>query len=160
MSEIITRAPLWVWAILFALVVLGLIRLRGRTRHPLAVLGPSTALAFYAFINSLMRFGLRAETLSAWLATFSLVMLLCGITPGRLRAALTRLRRGPLFVAGSAVPLLLYLAIFFANYAIRVLEAVAPRLIGSMTGSVIAAAVLGGLSGLLLARSLQTVARE
>src|SRR5438105_13321947 len=72
--EIIRRTPLWVWAILAALVVLGLTQMRDRLVSRSRLLVTPIGLGLYSLSGAASMFGARPEVVAAWLAGLALAV--------------------------------------------------------------------------------------
>jgi hypothetical protein len=124
--QILSHTPIYVWAILAFLVWRGVNALREReiTARKLCII-PLVMLAL-SLQDIAVKFGPGAADMAAWLAGAALGALLAwkfgsartspGGMPGSVR------------VAGSPLPLLMMLAVFFTKYLASVLLAVQPAL--------------------------------
>jgi hypothetical protein len=148
-SQVVKGTPVWVWAILVALVVLGVKQLRPRvvTRY-------SVLIAPVVFLLvGLMAAGRGPTGFSAWaatlLATAAFTFFVWQPTAGaRYDASADRLH-----LPGSAIPMLLMLAIFVLNYVINVTLAINPALRSELPWQVGPAIILGALSGVFIGRA-------
>lgn len=156
MLQILAHTPAYVWAILAALIVLGVLAMREREMAvrrlailPLAMLGLS--------LNDISnKFGFGTLPLAAWTAGCMVTAVLMArhartriapsATPGRVR------------VGGSTAPLALMLAVFCTKYASAVMLALHPQLAGAMQAIVAVCAVSGAFNGLLLGRMVRDLA--
>lgn len=148
-SQILKGTPAWVWAILVALVVLGVRQLRPRvvTRYSVLI-----APVVFLFIG-LMSAGRGPIAFAVW----ALTLIACaGVTffvwqpTGGARYDATSDR---LHLPGSVLPMLLMLSIFLLNYAINVALAIKPALRAELSWQVGPAIILGALSGLFIGRA-------
>ena len=149
-SQVIKGTPIWVWAILVALVVLGVKQLRNRVVPRYSVLIAPVAFLFVG----LMAAGRGPIGLSAWALTLliaaAFTFFVWPPTGGvRYDAGTDRLH-----LPGSMVPMLLMLSIFLLNYVINVVLAINPALRGEMIWQVGPAVILGALSGVFIGRAL------
>ena len=148
-SQVLKNTPLWVWAILVALIVLGVNQLRTRVVSRYSVL---IAPVVFLFVG-LMAAGRGPVGFSAWtltlIATAALTFFLWQPTGGaRYDVSTDRLN-----LPGSVIPMLLMLAIFLLNYAINVALAINPAWRSEMSWQVGPAIILGALSGIFIGRA-------
>lgn len=151
LTTVFSNTPLWVWAILAALLALGFKQTRdqvvGRTRllvQPLALGALSVAAAISAF-------GLQPVSAGGWLlgaAAGVLLNRLLGL-PRRVQT----LPNGQFAIGGSWAPMVLLMAIFWLRYAVAVSLAVAPALRADNLTVLMACALYGLASGLFGARA-------
>ncbi len=148
-GQVLKGTPVWVWAILVALIVLGVRQFRSRvvTRYSVLI-APVVFL-----IVGLMAAGRGPVGLATWavalMATALFTFRVWKPTGGaRYDAATDRLN-----LPGSAVPMVLMLSIFLLNYAINVVLAVKPALRAEPLWQVGPAIVLGALSGVFIGRA-------
>ncbi len=150
--EILRHTPLWVWALLALLLVLGATQWRDRavTRLRLVILPlVLLALGISTLLPALKHMPAAAVI---WLACGTLAFAVAArwLVPARTRweAASQRLH-----VPGSAWPMGLILATFLLKYSIGVFQALQPALATSSGFLVGLAATSGLLSGLWLGRA-------
>lgn len=148
--QILKATPVWVWAILTALVVLGAKQMRPRvvTRYSVLI-----APVIFLFIGVLSA-GRGPTGFAAWaialFATAAITFFVWQPTGGAQYDA----RADRLKLPGSVVPMLLMLAIFLLNYVINVALAINPALRSDLAWQVGPAVVLGALSGVFIGRAL------
>ncbi len=147
--QILKGTPVWVWAILAALIFLGSRQLKARVVSRYSVL---IAPVVFLFVG-LMSAGRGPLGLAVWaLAVVSLATVTFFVwqpTAGaRYEANGDRLH-----MPGSVVPMLLMLAIFLLNYVINVVLAINPAYRGELIWQVVPALVLGALSGVFIGRA-------
>ena len=148
---VLSHTPLWVWALLAALVALGLLQARDHVLTRARVLAQPLALGALSLYGVSGVFGLHTLPLGGWLAGLALGAALARPLhlPGRVQA----LPDGRFSVGGSWAPLGLLMLIFWLRYAVAVALAMVPALAGQR-GFVLAASLLYGLaSGLFGARA-------
>lgn len=159
MSEILWRTPIWVWVVLPALIVLGMLLTRDRQRSALVAFLPSAAFSAYSFYGALTAFGAPFMAVTAWMVGFLLALLLLRPSIGK---ALARLRFDPrkiIPIRGSYAPMAMILGIFFLRYALNVTKAIRPDILVMPLAIAFLAGGLGLLSGLLLGRTLGEIGR-
>jgi hypothetical protein len=155
---IVSRTPVWVWALLAALVALGLVQTRTQVLPRARVIALPAALGLLALWGASSAFGMHAWVQGPWLlgAAAGSALNLWLRWPGRVRA----LGEGRFEVGGSWAPLALMLTVFATRYVINVSLAVVPQL-ATVPMFVAAASVFYGLpAGLLAARAARVLASE
>jgi hypothetical protein len=151
---ILKNTPLWAWAILVGLIVVGLLQARQRYVPPaLVVLLPAAMIAF-SLVSLRSSFGWQLDAQASWAAGVAVAAILNSqvfLAPRGVRydAATNRFE-----MPGSWVPLLLMLAIFSARYVINVTAAISPATVADANFIRAISMMLGFCSGLFLARSL------
>ncbi|HMC15731.1 MAG TPA: DUF6622 family protein [Albitalea sp.] len=156
--EIIRRTPLWVWAILAALVVLGLTQMRDRLVSRSRLLVTPIGLGLYSLSGAASMFGARPEVIAAWLAGLALA-----VAANRLLQWPRGARpdgRGNFAVPGSVWPLMLMMAIFGLRYVGSVTLAFQPGWSHDAVFSLGLALSYGTLSGMFTARALRVLGSE
>ncbi|MDN3919870.1 hypothetical protein QWJ38_06200 [Pelomonas sp. PFR6] len=157
-STILAHIPVWVWAILAFILVMGLIQSRDRLMsRPRLLLLPLAWAAFGLWgIDS--AFGARALPLLAWAAGLaaSLALLKGAGWPQGVRY---QPETGHFFVPGSWLPLTLMLAIFAAKFALGMALALRPELAGLAPVAAGFSLLFGAISGAFLARSRAILAQ-
>ena len=150
LSNIITHTPVYVWAILAFLVLRGVNAMRDRELSlkslciiPLVMLGLSLQ-------DIAARFGLAGLPLAAWaLGTTITAAAVWRFGAPRVAAGTAP---GALLVRGSALPLVLMLAIFLTKYATAVTLAMQPGLVHQTLFAAGVCALFGVFNGLFLGR--------
>ena len=150
--QIITRTPIWVWAILILLLWVGLkqtlprnVSLRRITVLPLVMVGLSLAGVFSAFgssMNALLAWGAGAAIAAA-------VVMQRNLPQATQYNGWTQQFQLP----GSWTPLVLMMGIFITKYAAGVALAMQPDLAGNALFSQSVGALYGGFSGVFAARA-------
>jgi hypothetical protein len=154
--EILRRTPSWVWAILAALILLGLNQMRDRTISRTRLLLTPIGLGLYSLSGAAAMFGPRPEVIVAWLAGLALA-----IATNRVLQWPRDARpdgRGNFTVPGSAWPLVLMMAIFALRYVGNVALAFHHDWAGDAAFSLGMALAYGSLSGLFTARAIRVLA--
>ena len=147
--QILKGTPIWVWAILAALLYLGSKQLKPRVVKRYSVL---IAPVVFLFVG-LMASGRGLVGFTTWavsLMTFAAVTFFVWQPTAGARYEANGDR---LHMPGSVVPMLLMLAIFLLNYVINVVLAVNPAYRSEMVWQVVPAFVLGALSGVFVGRA-------
>ncbi len=152
--QIITRTPVWVWALLVLLVWVGLkqslprtVSLRRITVLPLIMVGLSLA-------GILTAFGSSHSTLLAWAAAAAVA---AAVVMTRRLAQATQYNAWTqqFHIPGSWTPLVLMMGIFITKYAVGVTLAMRPDLARDALFSQSFGALYGGFSGVFAGRALQ-----
>lgn len=148
---IITRTPIWVWALLAALVALGLHQARDHQLTRSRALVQPIALGLLSFFGASSAFGWHATVQPMWLAGFAIGIALSRhlMPPLRVQA----LAGGRFAIGGSWAPLVLIVAIFMLRYVGSVSLAIVPQLADLPLFAAGASALYGLPSGLLAARA-------
>lgn len=151
--EVIRHTPLWVWAILALLIVLGGLQLREHHPARLRVALQPLGLGAYSLWGAASLFGMHAGVLSAWALGMGLAAWFT-----RRWAWSTGVQfdpRGDRFdVPASAWPLLLMLTVFAVRYSVVVTLVFHPEWAGHTALAMGVSALYGSLSGLFAGRAL------
>ncbi len=152
--QILVHTPRWVFALFLVLLVIGISQLAARrvtlrriTVLPLAMLG-------WSFYGVMSAFSTQTLALFAWAlggAIAAAGVLARPLPAGTAYDAATR----SFVLAGSAVPLLLLMGLFFAKYAVGVTLALAPQFAQHAPFALPVGALYGLLSGAFLGRALR-----
>lgn len=128
---ILTHTPLWVFAVLAVLVILGIRGLRERTVSLWRLLIVPAVFIAWGAASLTVRAGAAPILLLDWLAT-AVVGLAIGWLTTRLNGVMLDRAGGRVRFPGSAVPLLRNLSIFLAKYSLGAAGAIAPGLITTL----------------------------
>lgn len=152
---LVRGTPGWVWLLLAALLLLGVLQLRDRTASLARVSLLPLAMTVFSLWGTLGAFGrspAAPEALWLWvMATAATTALLAPREPHARYDALTRSYRLP----GSALPLALFLGMFLVRYAVGVRLAIQPGLVHETAFVLPMAALSGVFSGVFLGRAAQ-----
>ena len=151
--EIIKRTPMWVWSILAALIVVGLINLRERIYSRARLVATPIALGAYSLWGATAAFGLRPEVIAAWLAGLALAVAANRVLQWPRNARPDG--KGSFTVPGSVWPLVLMLAIFSLRYVDTVTLVFHHDWARDAQFSLGMTLAYGTLSGLFTARALR-----
>ncbi len=150
--QIITRTPVWVWAILAVLLWVGLkqtlprsVSLRRITVLPLVMVGLSLA-------GTVTAFGTGNHTLLAW-AVAAAVALAVVITRNLPHGTQFNAWTESFQIPGSWTPLVLMMGIFITKYAVGVTLSIRPDLARDALFGQCVGALYGGFSGVFVARA-------
>ena len=153
--DILRHTPLWVFAILAALVLLGLQRMRARdlTTRQLFIL--PAAMAVLSAFGLWQSFGASLMALGGWIAAIVVALLV-----GRMLPLQDGVQYSPatrrIHVPGSWVPLVLMMTIFFLRYVAAVSLAIQPALHADTAFAAAIGLAYGLSTGVFAARALRT----
>ena len=153
---IVQRTPLWVWGLLAALLALGASQMRKRTVGLRRVFTLPLGMAAFSIFSLAAAFGSTPAPglAAAWvLACTSLVGLGLWLRPRPPAATRYHAASRHFDLPGSAVPLLLIVALFFTRYAVNVELALQPTLARETGFALQVAALYGAFSGLFALRA-------
>lgn len=134
---VIKGTPPWVWAVLVLLIVLGVRRLKPRRTHlGVTVIAPVAFMLWsLTGVAAAMRLGDGGLVIGIWAAALALGMLSAFIFKRRRPAYLGG---GVFLFAASAVPLLIYMIVFWTRYGLGVWAAFEPALSFRLTLAAVA----------------------
>lgn len=180
---ILAGTPLWVWALLSLLVVLGARQMRNQVLSPWRVGAIPVALGAYSLMTTLVQ-GSNAGAMG-WLAAWAAVATAAFVWPwpasgrgpirwrrsdkrsddGRAAARQaapgpSNVMRQPLHVPGTATPLILMLSIFLVRYAATVAPIMGLAMARTTAWPLAVSVAQGCLSGLLAARAIRLFRRR
>ena len=151
--QILIHTPLWVWALLAALLGLGLWQRRERRVRRGQLLALPLALLTLGLWSMAPGFVAQPVAAVLWLGAICATTAL-GLRLPRPAAARWLTEEARLFLPGSWVPLLLIVAIFCLRYGAGVGQGLHPEWRGMATVQWPLALLFGSLSGLFLGRAL------
>ncbi len=150
---ILSGTPLWVWAVLAALVVLGIWQSRPRQVSPGRLLVLPLALLALGLWSMAPGFAARPGLVLAWLLTLVLALWWARrLAPSS--GARWLADRRVLALPGSWMPLVVMLLIFSLRYASGVAIVLRPEWRAALSVQLPMAAAFGALSGLFMGRTL------
>ena len=154
--QIVSHTPSWVWGLLAALVLLGLLQSRPRTWSRARLLGTPIGLGVFSLVSMAPAVAALPETLIAWALAFGATLHLVRQRPA---PAGTRIdpATGLVHLPGRWVPLMVMLSIFGIRYAVNVAQALNPLLRTTPGFAMPVALLYGALAGLLLGRTLSVL---
>lgn len=154
LAAISQQTPAWVWVLLAGLVILGWLQSRDRTASLGAVTGLPVGMAIFGLWGTVGAFGrspLMPEALALWLAASAVATAVLGQRPA---AAWYDRATRRFDLAGSWVPMALFLAVFALRYTVAVQLALHPALAQEPAFALGVAAVYGACSGVFLGRAV------
>jgi len=147
----ISKVPVWVFAIFLGLLFLGHRQSRTRLVAPGALAGLAAGMLGLSLFGVVAAFGARADDLLAWALGVALCVALGGAALGP--RGMSR-EAGSVRVPGSWLPLAMMMGIFAAKFALGFATAVGSPLVAQRGFAVVASFVFGLLSGGFVARAL------
>jgi hypothetical protein len=151
--QIVVHTPLWVWALLTGLLVLGLVQTRPRRVRPRRLLVLPLAMLALGLWAMAPVFWRQPMVALVWLLSLLLV-LRWALRLQPPAGARWRPEAGVLALPGSWMPLCVIVAVFSLRYASGVTMALHPEWRALMAVQLPLALAFGGLSGLFLGRNL------
>ena len=150
---IVRHTPVWVWALLGALVALGLWQTRARTMSLVRVTVLPVVLVALSLGGVLSAFGHFPVALGGWTAGVGAALALARHAVA-VRGAAWSANTRQLQVPGSWLPLALMVGLFAIKYVANVQLAMHPALAADAVFSGLCSLAYGGFSGLFVARAL------
>lgn len=147
--------PIWVFALLIGLIVLGLLQTRTRQVRKPRLLGINIALTVVTLVGVIQQWRHTpwlALALLSWMATCWLVTWGLGQGPAPAGASYNADTRR-FTVPGSGWPLALFMAIFACKFVVGMVGAMAPDQLHSLQAAIGISALYGLFSGVLNARA-------
>ena len=153
--QTLQHIPVWVFALLIGLIVLGLLQTRTRQVRKSRLLGINIALTVVTLVGVIQQWRHTpwlTLALLSWVATCWLVSWGLGQGPAPAGASYNADTRR-FTVPGSGWPLALFMAIFACKFVVGMLGAVAPDQLHNVQAAIGISALYGLFSGLLNARA-------
>ncbi len=152
---VVTHTPLWVWALLAALVALGLSQTRDQVLTAPRLLAQPLGMGAYALFGATQAFGWHAGVQPMWLLGLALGF---GLNHWlRLPRRMQALPDGRFAIGGSWTPLALIVGVFSLRYLAAVSIALTPQLAHQPWFAALASALYGLPIGLLAARAVRVL---
>ena len=151
--QILLHTPLWVWALLAALLALGLSQRRDRRVRRVQLLALPLSLLALGLWSMAPGFVAQPVAAVLWLSAIAAATLL-GLRLPRPAAARWLADEARLFLPGSWLPLVLIVTIFSLRYAAGVGQGLHPEWRAMASVQWPLALVFGALSGIFLGRAL------
>ena len=148
--QILKGTPIWVWAILAALIYLGSKQLKPRLVKRYSVLVAPVAFLFVGLMSA----NRGPISFCAWALALVSLAVATAFVWRPANGARYEAKGDYLHMPGSVAPIFLMLAIFLLNYGINVVLAVNPALPGELMWQVAPALILGALSGVFIGRAV------
>jgi hypothetical protein len=153
-THIIHNTPVWVWALLAALVALGYSQTRSRTISLQRAIIMPVAMILLSLYGTVSAFGPSLVVLCAWLAACAMVSSLMALSPAPMGTAYDNISRH-YAMPGSWLPMFVILGIFCTKYAVGVTLAMQPSMAQHATFSTLVAMLYGLFSGFFAGRALR-----
>lgn len=154
---ILRNAPLWVWGVLAALLILGLVQARDRKVSSLLILLLPAAMIPLSLYGVVASFGISFSALGAWAIGLGAALTLNELVFLGPRGVRYNGVDGRFEVPGSWVPLVLMLTIFSARFVFAATAAMNPSIVGAVTFIGCVSVTLGFCSGLFLSRAIRAL---
>jgi hypothetical protein len=148
---VLGHAPHWAWAILAAMVALGLAQARDHAVSRRRLLVQPLALGALSLYAAVSAFGPQAAVALAWLAGAALGAALN--RPLRLPRQVRAQPDGRFSIGGSWAPLALLMLVFWLRFAVAASLAVVPALAGQALLASAVSLLYGASAGLLASRA-------
>lgn len=153
LNLILTHTPIWVWALLAALLWLGLSQTVSRTASLKRITLMPLAMIGLSIFGTLSVFGTHLNILLAWAGAGASMLAL--ILRNTSSAAIKYDAEKRLFsLPGSWVPLALILSVFVTKYVVGFLTGMQPSLAHDTSFAVFFTTLYGASSGVFLARAV------
>jgi uncharacterized membrane protein len=152
-APIVEHTPPWVWLLLAALVFLGWTQSRDRTASLGAVSALPIGMTLFSLLGMAGAFGrspLMPEALGLWLLATGVVAALLAQRPA---AAWYDQSTRRFDLAGSWVPLVLFVSVFLTRYTVAVQLVLHPLLAEDRSFTLAVVALYGAFSGVFLGRA-------
>jgi hypothetical protein len=154
-SHVLARTPSWVFALFVSLLAVGIRQMRDRQVSLGRLTVMPLAMVTFSLYGVGSDFGVRPIPIAAWATTVLFVM--CLMLRWSAPVAVVDTETGLVHVPGSAIPLVLMMAIFALRYIAAVALTMKPEL---REESLAGAALYGALTGLFAGRDLGLVRRH
>jgi hypothetical protein len=153
MLQILSHTPYWVFGLFIALIVLGLQQRRDRrVKMPFAFFLPIGMIAL-SLAGIFSSFGLSLIPVIIWAVGLSLgASFIARIFP--VKGIRYHPEHNSFYIPGSAIPLVVIMAIFFTKYCVGVLHGTSPEALNSPILKFIFALIYGLTSGYFVGRSI------
>jgi hypothetical protein len=153
-THIIHNTPVWVWALLAALIALGYSQTRSRTVGLQPVVIMPVAMVLLSLYGTVSAFGPSPLVLCTWLAAGATVASLVVLRPAPLGSAYDSATR-QFAVPGSWLPLFVILGIFCTKYTVGVTLAMQPAMAQHTVFTALVGLLYGLFSGFFAGRALR-----
>ena len=157
LNTVFSHTPLWVWAMLAALVALGLRQARAHVLTRSRLLLQPLALGGLSVVSAASAFGLQPATAAGWLLGAA-----AGVLSNRwlgLPRQVQVLPDGRFAIGASWAPMGLLMLVFWLRYALAVALATQPLLRADPAFVLLASAAYGLACGLFGARAVRVLQR-
>jgi len=152
---LISHTPVWVFAILFVLLVVGSIQTKARKVSANTIFILPIAMVFFSVFNVYSAFGFTFFIISAWF--FGLILsIFIGIKLGEPKDVNFSIEDNTVVIPGSWIPLFIMMVIFFTKYFVNVAAALEFSIIFEANFILFISAIYGVCSGVFISRGLIT----
>lgn len=153
MAQLFTHTPTWVWLLLAGLCFIGYLQTKTRQVSPVRLMLLPLAMMIWSLFTTYQQLGYQLNTLMVWGFSFAFSCYVFSKSFSTKQSSYDQ-QSGLFIVAGSWMPLMFILGIFFTKYLMNVSLVVRPQLQESLGFTLSLSALLGGFSGALLARAI------
>lgn len=152
---VVQNTPVWVWGLLIGLTALGSSQLRSRWMGVRRLVLMPVVMTLLSVLGTVSAFAGQATLVLALLAWVCGLVIAAGVGAYLWATVLLPLDRSTqrVHVPGSAVPLLLILAIFLVKYVVGVDLAMTPTLASQPTYAAVVGLLYGVFSGVFASRA-------
>ena len=157
--QILSHTPVWVFALLVALIVFGLLQTRTRSVSMIPALLLPAGMFALSLAGLYFSFGLTTLPLAAWGIALTIATVV-GYTFFRDKRIHRNATDGKFVIPGSWGPLVAMMAIFFAKYVYAVMNASNAEVISTPMFIGALSAVYGLLSGYFSSRAVNLIAQR
>jgi hypothetical protein len=153
LNLILTQTPKWVWALLVALLWLGLSQTVSRTASLKRITIMPLAMIGLSIFGTLTVFGTNLMIVLAWLGAGA-VMLALILRKTNSAAIKYDVEKRLFSLPGSWVPLALILGIFVTKYSVGFMTGMTPSIAQDLSFALFFTTLYGAFSGIFLARAV------
>ena len=153
MQDVITHTPLWVFAVFFSLLALGLTQRQPRVVKLRTIFILPLAMIIFSLMGVIAAFDIALMTIGLWIIGF-FVTTAVGIKLAFPKSVVFSKQQETLTIPGSWVPLLLMMAIFFTKYLVGFASASASPMLDNTLNIAFICMLYGIFSGIFLSRCL------
>jgi hypothetical protein len=154
--EIIKNTPVWVWALLVGLIVLGFSQTRSRKVALRKVVIMPIAMLIFSIVGTVSAFGVSFASVIPWLTAFGGTTALFGMSKAPEGSHFDS--KDNLFsVPGSWLPMGIILAIFFSKFVVGASLAMQPNLQFELNFISAFSLLYGLFSGVFAGRTLRLI---
>jgi hypothetical protein len=155
--EVLKHTPAYVWGILAALVIVGVLQMREQVVSRARILLLPAVLGLYSLAGALATFGVQLQVLTAWLMGMGVMLALARIVRWPSQVEFLPARNA-FAIGGSVLPLIAMLGVFAARYVATVTLILNPQWRGLAVVAIVGGLGYGLLAGIFAMRSRMILA--